>query len=482
MRRWIFIVLLLMASSMATGSDLHTLNAALRAVEQKQADTQVLVYKVRDQNYEIQSQNWRPFLSRQAFNTTPLFRQLSQSHRPDMRALSRRTQQNLSEFGRYFVRRFPQALNEDGARQALAEMYADRNIEFAYFEPRLEDAVHLERMAQNKAPAQQELGDFEAQQFHLNPAPEGIDARAAWALPGGTGKGIRMIDVETGWHLDHFEFGPIFYDNGKNGLVDHGTAVWGQVAARPDGRGITGIAYDVEWGIAGNGFTNFDEFPVTIAAVIEGAVLQLQAGDIILIEQHAPLVDDFGPIEFFEPVFKVLQLATAKGVHCIAVAGNGYSNLDDEKYNGVFDLKVRDSGCVLVAAVDSPLGPGVRQRSGFSNYGTRVDTFSYGEDVVTAGYGDLFDGQYQGKLASYTQSFSGTSSAAPIVAGAVASLLGIAKHKGVVITPLELRKALRATGTQAARLDDLVGTMPNLPELIEYFGLNVGLSEGAGEL
>lgn len=279
--------------------------------------------------------------------------------------------------------------------------------------------------------------------------------------------------METGWHIDHFEFTSIFYDNGKNDVTDHGTAVWGEVAGRPDGKGITGIAYDVEWGIAGNGFTGFEDYPITIAAVIEHAVLQLQAGDMLIIEQHAPLVDDYGPIEYFEPVFKVLQFATQKGVHCIAAAGNGYSNLDDSKYEGAFDLAVRDSGCVLVGAVDSPLGSRVRQRSSFSNYGLRVDAFGYGENVVTAGYGDLHSGRYQNKVAHYTSYFSGTSSATPIVAGAVASVLGIAKHQGKVITPAEMRRALRETGTkQEGPATENVGTMPNIPELVEYFDLN----------
>ncbi|NJM10357.1 MAG: S8 family serine peptidase [Bdellovibrionaceae bacterium] len=146
--------------------------------------------------------------------------------------------------------------------------------------------------------------------------------------------------------------------------------------------------------------------------------------------------------------------------------------MDDKKFKDLFNLAVRDSGCVMVGAVDSPKYGRVRQRSGFSNYGTRIDAFGYGEDVVTAGYGDLYDGTYQSKLATYTQSFSGTSSAAPIVAGAVASILGIAKQKGLVISPLDMRKALRQTGTkQEGAATENVGTMPNIPELLKHLRL-----------
>lgn len=438
----------------------HTLSSALKAVQKDQADTRLLIYKTKNKTLEMANQNWQMFLSRQEFRSAPLFRELTK--------LS-----STTEFGRYFVRQYPMAQTKAQAAEILRDMYMDSNIEFAYFEPRLADAVALDRMATKPGfivePAERELQNFESQQFYLNAAPEGVDARTGWAMEGGTGKGVRIIDVETGWHVDHFEFNKIFYDNGKNGITDHGTAVWGEIAARPDERGISGIAYDVDFGIAGNGFDGFENYPRTIAAVIEHAVTQLQAGDILVIEQHAPLVDDYGPIEYFEPVFKVLQLATAKGIHCVAAAGNGYSNLDDPKYQGAFDLTKRDSGCVMVGAVDSPKGSRVRQKSDFSNYGGRVDAYGYGEDVTTSGYGDLWDGQYQMKLASYTSTFSGTSSATPIVTGAVASVLGIAKARGVVITPAQMREALRQTGTpQEGDLSQRVGNLPNIPQLVEF--------------
>ncbi len=175
-----------------------------------------------------------------------------------MRVLSDHTQQNISEFRQYFLRRYPRELTPSEAKGALTDLYANANVEFAYFEPRWSDAVDLSRMRKTsavQAPVQDQNspGNYEFDQFYLNPAPIGIDARIAWALPGGAGRDVRVIDVETGWHTDHFEFGYIFYDNGKNVPNDHGTAVWGTIAARPEGKGITGIAFDVSWGIAANG-------------------------------------------------------------------------------------------------------------------------------------------------------------------------------------------------------------------------------------
>jgi len=40
-------------------------------------------------------------------------------------------------------------------------------------------------------------------QGYLDPAPGGIDARYAWRVPGGTGRGVTVVDLEQGFNLDH---------------------------------------------------------------------------------------------------------------------------------------------------------------------------------------------------------------------------------------------------------------------------------------
>lgn len=458
----------LMAFAMCGSVYAQTFENSIQAVERNQAKTDILVYKVKNQIFELQAQNWQPFIARQAYKTHGLFQHMA------------RVMGASEQLGRYFVRKYPTALSKGDAISELYALQADRNVELAYFEPKVEDAVMLARMQASptqQPPVSLQLQNFEGQQFYLEAAPSGVDARYAWTLPGGTGKGIRVVDVETGWDTDHFEFGQTFFSNGNNAHVDHGTAVWGEIAARRDDVGVTGIAYDVEYGLAGNGWEKgggFTDYPKTIAGVIESAVAAMSAGDVLVIEQHAPLVGDYGPIEYFEPVFQILKIATDRGIHCVAAAGNGYSNLDDPKYNGAFDMNVRDSGCILVGAAMPPQRTDAYARADFSNYGARVDSFGYGEDVVTTGYGDLFSGSYQGKNASYTSTFSGTSSATPIVSGAVISVLGIAKAKGVTISPKELRAALHVTGTEqkGANKDvQHIGNLPDIKQLVEHFHL-----------
>lgn len=45
--------------------------------------------------------------------------------------------------------------------------------------------------------------DLTGRQGYLKPAPEGVDAHWAWERPGGTGRGVTVIDVGGAWQLGH---------------------------------------------------------------------------------------------------------------------------------------------------------------------------------------------------------------------------------------------------------------------------------------
>ena len=80
----------------------------------------------------------------------------------------------------------------------------------------------------------------------------------------------------------------------------------------------------------------------------------------------------------------------------------------------------------------------------FSNYGTVIDVQGWGREVTTLGYGDLQSGTRQ---VLYTDIFSGTSSATPVVVGSVACIQGIAMKRGKVLTSQEARDVLRKRGS-----------------------------------
>jgi serine protease len=112
-----------------------------------------------------------------------------------------------------------------------------------------------------------------------------------------------------------------------------------------------------------------------------------------------------------------------------------------------------------------------RERLDFSNYGARVDVQGWGRKVATLDYGDLqaCDVEHRENVdRDYTNEFSGTSSASPIVAGAAILAQSVAKQSGRTLSPLEMRELLRSTGTpQAGNTKQHIGPRPDLKRALE---------------
>src|SRR5829696_9095623 len=110
-----------------------------------------------------------------------------------------------------------------------------------------------------------------------------------------------------------------------------------------------------------------------------------------------------------------------------------------------------------------------RSRLDFSNCGALIDAQGWGREVTTCGYGDLQGGSNEDLW--YTDTFSGTSSASPILVGVAASLQGMARARArPVLTPAQLRNCLRTTGSPqqdepGRPATQRVGTRPNLRQL-----------------
>jgi len=451
----------------------HTLAEGKKMIKLNAVDTSSIVIKYSDLNDKNVRSFWN-FKSTQNFKTKTLFKNFIGNEKnlsPAADAL--RGFQEL---------RFDSALSKKEAVRLLEDLYSQENIEYAVFNPKVEEAGFFEgSLPKDENIEPSETPDFESKQFHLNAAPEGVDARFAWEIPGGAGAGIKIIDMETGVNADHEDLEKFFFVSElPRGKVDHGTAVAGEMVAKRDGKGVTGISYEADYGFYSRLVDNEntwgrngckpgdddcteqeeDPYHKGVAANLAKVIEKLEAGDLIVLEMHSPGPrGQYIPNEYWNPVYRILKYATSeKGIHCVAAAGNGYENLDHEDYNQAFDPEFRDSGCVLVGAALSS-GEDRHKKAGFSNYGKRVDAFGYGRGVVTTGYGDL----HRGSDANYTATFSGTSSATPIVGGAMASLLGIGKERGITLTPKELRDALRKTGTpQKEPNGQRIGNLPDI--------------------
>lgn len=377
-----------------------------------------------------------------------------------------------------------------------AEFRKHSAVNAAYVKPPAEPAatgpLQIERL-NDMLPREEEppavSPDFTANQGYLNVAPEGIDAYYAWTLPGGGGAGVHIIDCEWAWNMGHEDLvaneGPVVVGTGADD-DNHGTAVQGEIGGNRNGFGVTGICPDA--------LRSFAAFSLPTATVIHTAAKLLNPGDILLLEIHragskATGVGQQGyiAIEWWPDDFDAIQYATSRGVVVVEAAGNGAQDLDDPIYNtpaagfptnwkNPFNRANRDSGAVLVGAGAPPLGTHGsnwgpdRSRLDFSNYGASIDAQGWGREVTSSGYGDLQGGV--NRNAWYTNTFSGTSSASPIVVGAIACIQGVLRNQGrIPLSPARTRDLLRTTGSpqQASPTSPLtqrIGNRPNLRQLI----------------
>ena len=386
---------------------------------------------------------------------------------------------------------------DDGKLDALAHALAASPLVMAAYVKPAATLAGLNDMTPKSAPAPATTPDFSARQLYLDPAPGGVDARFAWTVPGGSGAGVRIIDIEVAWNFAHEDLlvnqgGVVAGVPGTDAdSINHGTAAVGVFSG--DGTGITGIcrAADVT-GIAPTG-------GLSTAAAIHSAADRLAAGDIILIElQRAgprfgtpPAGRGNLPLEWWPDDFDAILYATGKGVIVVEAAGNGYENLDDAFYDAPLAgfpvtwsnplrRAARDSGAILVGAGAPPLlthgntwGPD-RSRQDFSNYGSAVDVQGWGREVTTTGYGDLQGGANANTW--YTDNFAGTSSASAMLAGVLGCVQGVAKASGAARTPSQARALLRATGSpQQDNLPQFpatqrIGNRPDLRQLLGALG------------
>jgi len=210
---------------------------------------------------------------------------------------------------------------------------------------------------------------------------------------------------------------------------------------------------------------------------IEYITTQLTQGDVILIElQTWGPTGNVVPIEWELPNYESIVAAVASGIHVVSAAGNGSMNLDDVVFNqGHAPFRPENnSGAVMVGGGAAPAEFGgsdvPRSRLWYSNYGSRLDVQGWGERVMTTGYGDHYSSEGMGYY--YTSTFSGTSSASPIVASAAGIYESVKEAlTGSPVDPAILREALRSTGTPQQSgtypLSQRIGPLPNLRAALE---------------
>jgi hypothetical protein len=342
------------------------------------------------------------------------------------------------------------------------------------------DLVYRELTA--KDPAVGQL--FADDQGYLSDAPAGISASWAWQtlLPGPQ---LTLYDLEQGWDPGHQDFkdntgtalvptNPVY---GANRALDegtpgnHGTAVLGQLIAA--GKGVKGAASGLgQLALASHYRAKSEQYFGGTSGHVAAAIVQVltqigqKLGVILLLEVQRDLL----PTEVDEADFDAIRLAAAQNVAVVEAAGNGGVDLDGYVVAETGRSLSRsspqfgESGAILVGASRSALP---HDRAPFSNYGSRLDCYGWGETVTSCGFGDLAGTAVTNY---YTNSFNGTSSASPIIAGAAALVQAFYNNQTTSwMDPRALRTALSdpTTGTrQGPNAAGFIGVMPDLRAIV----------------
>ncbi|KAK4675872.1 hypothetical protein QC764_506880 [Podospora pseudoanserina] len=341
---------------------------------------------------------------------------------------------------------------------------------------RLEEVESVHALQAGPPPAVNPSDDPRSvNQGYLDAAPAGINARYAWGFPGGDGLGVNIVDMEQGWKLDHedLQAAGITLISGYNvAYYSHGTAVLGEMLQVDNAIGGVGIVPKVK----GRVISQHRSTGYNTAAAILDAVNNMAFGDILLLEaqENDPVGGQYyWPVSVADANFDAIRLASALGITVIEAACNGgydldaYVNLSGKYIFNRSSPDYKESGATMVGA-SSSAAP--HYRLWYSNHGSRVDVYAWGENIDTT-----FTDDNSGTDNSYTDYFSGTSGASPIIVGAAAAVQGIANATlGYKFSPLQLRQILTTNGTPSSTPStDRIGVMPNLRAIIDGRFINL---------
>jgi hypothetical protein len=407
----------------------------------------------------------------------PLFEISEESLKRRARAWEHRHYVKLPDLSIYYRLYAP-----DKELASLAgQLFRHPVIETTYVKPGAVPPVWRTNMQPAKGTAELFTNDFTDLQGYLGEAEAGgIDARFAWSLPGGDGTGVTIIDIEGAWRFNHEDLidnqGGMLNGTQTTNLLwrNHGTAVLGVIGGDHNRFGITGICPGAQLKTISK-FTADSEQGWGSGAAIHHAANMLSPGDIILIElqypgphfnfQERPDQRGYIPVEWWPDNLEAIQYATTRGVIVVEAGGNGRENLNDalyddprlpdggtftDQWSNPFQRDPIDSGAILIGAGAPPIGThgetfevDCSRLAAFSNFGRVIDAQGWGNRVATCGFGNLPPGGTD-EDAWYTPDFSGTSSAAAMVAGALGCIQGALKGAYLPpLKPLEVRELLR---------------------------------------
>ncbi|MFG0634697.1 S8 family serine peptidase [Pseudomonas sp. xss_2] len=332
--------------------------------------------------------------------------------------------------------------------------------------------------------------DFESQQTYLDePGPRyrGMNIRKAWAQQV-TGNGARVHFSDAGLFPNHEDLRG--NSNLKivsllpNGNPSHGTQSVGILLATANGVGMTGICHGAELYL----YNNFAKDQYGRIRTPKDLLRHVEPGDIVTINRqsaHGDVLWTFLPSIHERAWWEATKALTERGAVVIFAAANGSTKTNASKgttANYGVDLSqwrffndYGEADAILIGACQSWDG----KPHQYSNYAYRGRMLnSWGDSVATLSGG----GELQNKSAPdrvYTDNYGGTSSATPLVAGALSLIQSYAiEQHHIYLNADQMHLLVMATGYLDATLPHSqvlpMGRRPNVHAALQLLDRIVG--------
>ena len=281
--------------------------------------------------------------------------------------------------------------------------------------------------------------DFQALQRYLNepgPRDRGLNIRKVWEA-GVNGTGARVHFSDGGQYPNHEDL----QGNARLKVIppavstdyEHGTASAGILLARDNGFGMTGICHAAELFLYDNRASDARGYSQTL----KNLLAYTRPGDIVAVNRQTANIDAmvaFLPSLHDKTWWAVSRTLTERGAVVLNAACNGAYKSDHSAgtsaHYGIDLANWRyfddhgDADAILVGACHSWDG----KPHQYSNYNYRYRMLNaWGDSVATLSYGVLQD--KDGHDRDYTDNYAGTSSATPMVTGALALIQSYAMEQ-----------------------------------------------------
>lgn len=273
--------------------------------------------------------------------------------------------------------------------------------------------------------------DFDPLQTYLDePGPryQGMNVRKAWAKQV-TGKGARVHFSDGGLFPNHEDLrgnpNLKIITLEPNGDPNHGTKSVGILLATPNGIGMTGMCHASELYL----YNNYARDQASRARTPKDLLRHVEPGDIVAINRHSANVDvlsTFLPSIHERDWWDMAKALTERGAVVVFAAGNGSTKtIADKGTTAGYGVNLSqwpyfhdhgDANAILIGACQSWDGK-PHQYSNFA-YPYRMLN-AWGDNVATLGLGRDRLQDKSGNDRDYTSNYGGTSSATPLVAGAL---------------------------------------------------------------